>query len=134
MKNKTPMRMDISPLNKHCTSALRYGSPMKVVKAPGVEDADTKDMPIEKDATGKRKETSAKAAKLKAKREMALEAGHVKKAKHLGERYDRKNARTEKQAARKEARTERKEGRKNYREARRVERKEKAIARKKSKI
>jgi len=133
--------MDISPLNKHCTSALRYGSPMKVVKAPGVEDADTKDMPIEKDATGKRKETSAKAAKLKAKREMALEAGHVKKAKHLGERYDRKNARTEKQAARKEARTERKEarterkeGRKNYREARRVERKEKAIARKKSKI
>jgi len=133
--------MDISPLNKHCTSALRYGSPMKVVKAPGVEDADTEDMPIEKDATGKRKETSAKAAKLKAKREMALEAGHVKKAKHLGERYDRKNARTEKQAARKEARTERKEarterkeGRKNYREARRVERKEKAIARKKSKI
>jgi len=133
--------MDISPLNKHCTSALRYGSPMKVVKAPGVEDTDTEDMPIEKDATGKRKETSAKAAKLKAKREMALEAGHVKKAKHLGERYDRKNARTEKQAARKEARTERKEarterkeGRKNYREARRVERKEKAIARKKSKI
>jgi len=121
-------------MTKHSGSALRYGSPMKVVKAPGVEDADTEDMPIEKDATGKRKETSAKAAKLRAKGEMALEAGHVKKAKHLRERYDRKNARTEKQAARKEARAERKEGRKNYREARRVERKEKAIARKKSKI
>ena len=121
-------------MTKHSGSALRYGSPMKVVKAPGVEDADTEDMPIEKDATGKRKETSAKAAKLRAKGEMALKAGHTTKAKHLRERYDRKNARTERQEARKEARAERKEGRKNYREARRVERKEKAIARKKSKI
>ncbi len=128
-------------MTKHSGSALRYGSPMKVVKAPGVEDADTEDMPIEKDATGKRKETSAKAAKLRAKGEMALKAGHTTKAKHLRERYDRKNARTERQEARKEARSERKEaraerkeGRKNYREARRVERKEKAIARKKSKI
>lgn len=128
-------------MTKHSSSALRYGSPVKFGLSTGVKDADTEDMPIEKDATGKRKETTAKAAKLRAKGEMALKAGNTTKAKHLRERYDRKNARTEKQEARKEARSERKEaraerkeGRKNYREARRVERKEKAIARKKSKI
>jgi len=110
-------------MTKHSGSALRYGSPMKVVKAPGVDDADTEDMPIEKDATGKRKETSAKAAKLRRKGEDALASGDVVKAKKMRERYDRKNARTERQEARKENRA-----------AKRVARKEKAIARKKSKI
>ena len=75
----------------------------KTDTTPKVDTKPKTDTTPKADTTVKtpKKETSAKAAKLRAKGEAALESGNVKKAQRLRKRYDRKTARDNKKAARK---------------------------------
>ena len=75
----------------------------KTDTTPKVDTKPKTDTTPKADTTTKtpKKETSAKAAKLRAKGEAALESGNVKKAQRMRKRYDRKTARDNKKADRK---------------------------------
>ena len=74
----------------------------KTDTTPKVDTKPKTDTTPKADTTTKtpKKETSAKAAKLRAKGEAALESGNVKKAQRIRKRYDRKTARDKRKAAR----------------------------------
>ena len=75
----------------------------KTDTTPKVDTKPKTDTTPKADTTTKtpKKETSAKAAKLRQKGEAALESGNVKKAQRMRKRYDRKTARDNKKADRK---------------------------------
>ena len=75
----------------------------KTDTTPKVDTKPKTDTTPKADTTTKtpKKETSAKAAKLRQKGEAALESGNVKKAQRMRKRYDKKTARDNKKADRK---------------------------------